>query len=299
MTLQQLNYVVKIAETKSMNKAAKELYVTQSALSSTIKSLEDELGTEIFIRTNRGMVLTTDGEKLLSYARQIVKMTDMITEKFHKDETKRHFGVSTQHYSFVVDAFVMLAKELEINSYDLSVDETKTAEIIENVKNLRSELGIIYLDEFNRKPLTKTFKENGLEFEPLYDCPVYVFIGTNHPLAKKEKITFEELAPYPCLAFDQGENNAFYFSEEVLSTEQYPRKIRANDRATMIELMIGLDGYTLGSGILVNELTDTQFVAIPFDTDDVMTIGYIHRKDIPLSDLAQRYLEILNTYINR
>lgn len=299
MTLQQLNYVVKIAETKSMNKAAKELYVTQSALSSTIKSLEDELGTEIFIRTNRGMVLTTDGEKLLSYARQIVKMTDMITEKFHKDETKRHFGISTQHYSFVADAFVMLAKELEINSYDLSVDETKTAEIIENVKNLRSELGILYLDEFNRKPLTKTFKENGLEFEPLYDCPVYVFIGTDHPLAKKKKITFEELAPYPCLAFDQGENNAFYFSEEVLSTEQYPRKIRANDRATMIELMIGLDGYTLGSGILVNELTDTQFVAVPFDTDDVMTIGYLHRKDIPLSDIAQRYLEILNTYINR
>lgn len=299
MTLQHLNYVVKIAETKSMNKAAKELYVTQSALSSTIKSLEDELGTEIFIRTNRGMVLTTDGEKLLSYARQIVKMTDMITEKFHKDETKRHFGISTQHYSFVADAFVMLAKELEINSYDLSVDETKTAEIIENVKNLRSELGILYLDEFNRKPLTKTFKENGLEFEPLYDCPVYVFIGTDHPLAKKKKITFEELAPYPCLAFDQGENNAFYFSEEVLSTEQYPRKIRANDRATMIELMIGLDGYTLGSGILVNELTDTQFVAVPFDTDDVMTIGYLHRKDIPLSDIAQRYLEILNTYINR
>lgn len=299
MTLQQLNYVVKIAETKSMNKAAKELYVTQSALSSTIKSLEDELGTEIFIRTNRGMVLTTDGEKLLSYAKQIVKMTDMITEKFHKDETKQHFSISTQHYSFVVDAFVMLTKELEINSYDLSVDETKTAEIIENVKNLRSELGILYLDSFNRKPLTKTLKENGLEFEPLYDCPVYVFIGTNHPLAKKKKITFDELAPYPCLAFDQGEDNAFYFSEEVLSTEQYPRKIRANDRATMVELMIGLNGYTLGSGILVNELTDTQFVAIPFDSDDVMTIGYIHRKNMPLSDLAQRYLEILNTYVNK
>jgi len=299
MTLQQLNYVVKIADTKSMNKAAKELYVTQSALSSTIKSLEDELGTEIFIRTNRGMVLTTDGEKLLSYAKQIVKMTDMITEKFHKDETKQHFSISTQHYSFVVDAFVMLTKELEINSYDLSVDETKTAEIIENVKNLRSELGILYLDSFNRKPLTKTLKENGLEFEPLYDCPVYVFIGTNHPLAKKKKITFDELAPYPCLAFDQGEDNAFYFSEEVLSTEQYPRKIRANDRATMVELMIGLNGYTLGSGILVNELTDTQFVAIPFDTDDVMTIGYIHRKNMPLSDLAQRYLEILNTYVNK
>lgn len=299
MTLQQLNYVVKIADTKSMNKAAKELYVTQSALSSTIKSLEDELGTEIFIRTNRGMVLTTDGEKLLSYAKQIVKMTDMITEKFHKDETKQHFSISTQHYSFVVDAFVMLTKELEINSYDLSVDETKTAEIIENVKNLRSELGILYLDSFNRKPLTKTLKENGLEFEPLYDCPVYVFIGTNHPLAKKKKITFDELAPYPCLAFDQGEDNAFYFSEEVLSTEQYPRKIRANDRATMVELMIGLNGYTLGSGILVNELTDTQFVAIPFDSDDVMTIGYIHRKNMPLSDLAQRYLEILNTYVNK
>lgn len=193
----------------------------------------------------------------------------------------------------------MLTKELEINSYDLSVDETKTAEIIENVKNLRSELGILYLDSFNRKPLTKTLKENGLEFEPLYDCPVYVFIGTNHPLAKKKKITFDELAPYPCLAFDQGEDNAFYFSEEVLSTEQYPRKIRANDRATMVELMIGLNGYTLGSGILVNELTDTQFVAIPFDTDDVMTIGYIHRKNMPLSDLAQRYLEILNTYVNK
>ncbi len=293
MTLQQLNYVVKISETKSMNKAAKKLYVTQSALSSTIKALEDELGAQIFIRTNRGMVLTADGEKLLSYARQIVRLSDMISEDFSSERSKKRFSVSTQHYSFAVAAFVKLASELSLSSYELSVSETKTADIIENVRGLRSDLGIMYIDEFNRAPMMKTLKENELEFVPVVDCPVYVFISKDHPLAGKERISFEELSDYPCLAFDQGENNAFYFSEEVFSTKKYQQIIKACDRATMIELMIGLNGYTLGSGILVNDVSDTRFVAVPFDSDDVMTIGYIHRRDLPLSDLAVRYLELL------
>ncbi|MQN01832.1 MAG: LysR family transcriptional regulator [Lachnospiraceae bacterium] len=296
MTLQQLNYVVKIAETKSMNKAAKELFVTQSALSSTIKLLEEELGTHIFIRSNRGMVLTSDGEKFLQYAKEIVKLSDMVSEHFSREKRKTYFSVSMQHYSFAVEAFVKLAAELDIDSYDLAVHETMTARVMENVRDMRSELGVMYLDDANRAPLTKTFKEYDLEFTPLFDCPVYVFLNKDHPLAKEKKISFDELADYPCLSFDQGENNAFYLSEEVLSTKHYPRIVRANDRASMIDLMIGLNGYTLCSGIIVDDINDGRFTAVPFDSDDVMTIGYIRRKNIPLSDLAKRYIELLKSY---
>lgn len=297
MTLQQLNYVVKIAETKSMNKAAKELYVTQSALSSTIKSLEEELGIDLFIRSNRGIALTPDGEKFLSYARQISELSDMIYERFvSRPDNKKYFSVSMQHYSFAVEAFIRLTQEIDIREYDLAVHETKTGEVIDNVRNLKSELGILYLDQFNRKPLLKTFDESELEFIPLFDCSVSVFISKSHPLAGRDKITFDDLNDYPCLSFEQGENNAFYYAEEVLSTMQYTHVIKADDRATMLDMMTGLNGYTFCSGIISDETTDGQFIAVPFDTDDIMTIGYIKKKSLPLSSLALKYVRILETY---
>lgn len=297
MTLTQLQYVVTIAETKSMNKAASELYVSQPALSGAIKDLEDELQTQLFIRTNKGIVVTTEGEEFLSYARQMVELGNLVEERFvNKTIAKKKFSVSMQHYSFAVEAFIELAKEFAIGEYELAVHETKTHEVIDNVKNYRSEIGVIYMNDFNEKALKKILDEDELEFVPLYECGISVYLSKNHPLATKEVITIEELQNYPCLSFEQGDKNSFYFAEEVLSTLDYKQIIKADDRATMLNLMIGLNGYTLCSGIICQNLNGGFHVSIPLDTEDTMTIGYIKRKNIPLSILGNKYIEILKTY---
>ena len=297
MTLQQLVYAVKIADTKSMNKAAAELYVSQPALSSTIRDLEEELNIELFIRTNRGIVITAEGDEFLSYARQMVELNQMIEDRYINNEKKKNkFSVSMQHYSFAVEAFIELAKEIRLDDFELAVHETRTNEVIEFVRDYRSELGILYLNEFNRKALQKIFSENGLEFTELFDCDVFVYLSNEHPLAVKEKIAFEELKDYPCLSFEQGERNSFYYAEEVFSTLEYKQIIKADDRATMLNLMVGMNGYTLCSGIICEELNGSAYRAIPLDTEEKMTIGYIKRKGMRLSTLGRRYIEILTQY---
>lgn len=294
MTLNQLLYAVKIADTKSMNKAAAELFVSQPALSGSIHDLEEELGGEIFIRSNRGIVVTIEGEEFLSYARQMVELHGMMEERFiQRKEIKKKFSVSMQHYSFAVEAFIELGNRFSMDEYELAVHETKTSEVIDNVKNYRSEIGILYLNDFNEKALNKIFSENELEFVPLFDCGVCVYIAATHPLAGKKEIAFEELADYPCLSFEQGDKNSFYFAEEVLSTLEYRQIIKADDRATMLNLMKGMNGYTLCSGIIYGVLNGGNFVSIPLKSDDTMTIGYIKRKNMPLSILGEEYIEII------
>lgn len=297
MTLTQLIYAVKIADTKSMNKAAAELFVSQPALSGAIRDLENELHMELFLRTNRGIVLTTEGEEFLSYARQMVELNKMIGERYIENkQTKKKFSVSMQHYSFAVEAFMELANTLSMNEYELAVHETKTHEVIENVRDYRSEIGVLYVNEFNEKVMKKIFTENGLEFTPLFVCGISVYLSKNHPLAGKDRIQFEELRDYPCLSFEQGEQNAFYFAEEVLSTLDYKQIIKADDRATMLNLMVGMNGYTLCSGIICEELNSGNYISVPLDTEDTMTIGYIKRKNMPLSILGQGYIERLKKY---
>ncbi len=297
MTLTQLQYAVTIAKTKSMNQAANELFVSQPALSGAMKELEEELGTQLFIRNNRGIVITTEGEEFLSYARQMVELGNLVEERFvNKSITRKKFSVSMQHYTFAVEAFIELAKKFSIGEYELAVHETKTHEVIENVKNYRSEIGVLYINSFNEKAIRKILEEAELEFIPLFDCGICVYLSSSHPLADREKITMEELAEYPCLSFEQGDRNSFYFAEEVLSTLEYKQIIKADDRATMLNLMTGLNGYTLCSGIICENLNGSFHVSVPLDTEDTMTIGYIKRKNIPLSLLGREYIEILKRY---
>lgn len=297
MTLTQLQYAVTIADTKSMNKAAGDLFVSQPALSGAIKELEEELATQIFIRNNKGIVVTTEGEEFLRYARQMVELGNLVEERFvNKTIAKKKFSVSMQHYSFAVEAFIELAKEFEVGEYELAVHETKTHEVIDNVKTYRSELGVIYKNDFNEKAIQKILDEGNLEFVELYECGISVFLSKNHPLANKKKVTMEDLADYPCLSFEQGDKNSFYFAEEVMSTLPYKQIIKADDRATMLNLMTGLNGYTLCSGIICQDLNGGIYTSVPLDTKDTMTIGYIKRKGIPLSILGKKYIDILKKY---
>lgn len=297
MTLQQLLYSVKIAETKSMNKAAGELYISQPALSSAIHDLEEELGIEIFIRNQKGIIVTTEGENFLSYARQIVEMSNMLMDRYSSEEMKTNkFSVSMQHYSFAVEAFMTLAEEFKLLDYELAVHETKTAEVIENVEKFRSEIGIIYQSDFNKKAIDKILADRLLEFIPLFDCAIYVYMSAEHPLAKKEKVSLTDLFDYPCLSFEQGDNNSFYYAEEMFPTHKYNRVIKADDRATMLNLMTGMQGFTLCSGIICEKLNGDGYTAIPLESEERMNIGYIKRRNMPLSKLGERYISILKNY---
>lgn len=297
MTLTQLRYAITVANANSMSEAARTLFISQPSLSAAVKELEEETGIELFRRTNRGISLTPDGEEFIGYARQVVEQYELMENKYiSKQQTKKKFSVSMQHYAFAVNAFVEMVKQFGMEEYEFAVRETRTHEVIEDVRNVKSEIGILYVNAFNRKVLEKLFHENGLEFHPLMDCHIYVYLWKGHPLAGKDLISLEELEEYPCLAFDQGNNNSFYFAEEVLSTYDYKQLIRGNDRATLLNLMVGLNGYTLCSGIICEDLNGSDYCAVKLDSDEVMTIGYLVRKGAVISPLGRKYIDELARY---
>ena len=297
MTLTQLKYAIEVANAGSINKAAGNLFITQPSLSSAIAELEAEIGIKLFSRNNRGIFLTPEGSEFVGYARQVVEQFDLIEAKYISNPSlKKKFSVSMQHYTFAVSAFVNLVKQFGMDEYEFAVNETKTYDVINDVKTFKSEIGILYINDFNKNILTKLFKESNLVFKPLMECSIYVYLYKNHPLAGKGKIKMEELMDYPCLSFEQGEYNSFYFAEEVLSTYDYHKLIKANDRATLLNLMVGLNGYTLCSGIICEELNGDEYMAIKLDSDEKMTIGYIMRKDISISELGKKYLEEMSKF---
>ena len=297
MTLAQLRYAITVAGASSMNEAAGKLFISQPSLSASIKELEAEVGVELFKRTNRGISVTPEGEEFIGYARQVVEQYNLIESKYIlKENTKKKFGVSMQHYTFAVKAFVEMVKQFGMDEYEFEIHETKTYDVIEDVKNCKSEIGVLYINDFNKKVLTKLFHQSGVEFHELLKCHIYVYLWKGHPLASKKEITLEELEEYPCLSFDQGQNNSFYFAEELLSTYDYKRLIKANDTPTFLNVMIGLNGYTLCSGIMCEELNGSDYCAVKLKSDEIMTIGYISRKGVPISPLGKKYLEEISKY---
>lgn len=297
MTLIQLKYTITVAGERSLNDAAKKLYISQPSLSSAIHSLEKEIGFDIFVRSKNGITLTTAGSEFIGYAKSVMEQYEILDAKYISQvNQKKRFSVSMQHYTFAVNAFVELVKQYGMDEYEFEVHETKTYEIIDNVKNHKSEIGILYLNDYNRNVLTKIFSEAGLHFVPLFECGIYVYMWKGHPLAKQTEIALEELEEYPCLGFAQGEHNSFYFAEEVMSTYQYKRFIRANDRATMLNLMVGLNGFTLCSGIICEDLNGEDYCAVKLKSDEKMTIGYIARRDAVLSPIGEKYLQEIAKY---
>lgn len=294
MTLQQLRYVTAVADTGAISRAAQKFYVSQPSITAAIRELEEELNLTIFRRTNRGAVLTPEGEEFLGYARQVLAQTELIEERYLGSAPVKHqFCVSAQHYSFAVEAFVVLLKEYGGDQYDFRIRETQTYEIIEDVARLRSEVGVLYLNHDNETVLRKVIREHDLEFTPLFTAKPHVFVSAASPLARKARLTLDDLAPYPRLSYEQGEHNAFYFSEEILSTRDSKKDILVRDRATLFNLLIGLDGYTICSGVISEALNDPNIVAVPLDVEDSMEIGCLTHRQVQPGRFGRRYIEIL------
>lgn len=303
MTINQLHYVITIADEGSLSKAADRLYISQPSLTNQLKELENELGIAIFRRTGRGVTITNDGTEFIQYARQLYGQYEAFMSKYRDGAAlKTKFGISTQHYSFAIKAFVEMVKKFDMDEYDFAIRETKTQDVISDVSEMRSELGIIYLSDFNKKAILKVLKQNNLEFVHLVDCNAYAYIWKKHPLAKKAHVSFDDLAPYPNLTFEQGDNSTLYFAEEIFSDIKYRHTIKVNDRATMLNLMQGLLGYTVCSGIICEELNGDDCIAVPIvdqnvDTKEAMHIGYIMQKTSILSSMAERYIKELERYL--
>ena len=298
MTLQQLKYAITVAQTGTITEAAEKLYISQPSLTNAIHELEKEMNIEIFTRTNKGIIVSKDGEDFLGYARQVLEQAEVLEDKYKGGGGgKKKFCISTQHYSFAVNSFVDLIKKYGQDEYDFSIRETQTYEIIEDVAKMNSELGIIFMDDFNDVVLNKILKSNDLEFHQLYSAKPHVFISRRHPLAGKQIITNEQLEAYPYLSYEQGEHNSFYFSEEIFSTYERKKNIRVRDRATLFNLLIGLNGYTVCSGIIDKKLNGKDIIAVPLADEKDMRIGYItHRKGM-ISRLGNTYIEALKKYL--
>lgn len=294
MTLRQIEYIVAVAETGNITEAAKRLFISQPSLTSAIRDLEQEMQVTIFHRTNKGVVVTNDGDRFLAYARQILEQVNLLQEKYlHTTESRPRFSVSCQHYSFAVNAFVDVIREFGGSKYDFTLRETQTYEIIEDVSRLKSEIGVLYTSSKNEEVLLKLIRKNNLVFEELFVAKPHVFICSSHPLAGQEALTLQDLEQYPYLSFEQGEYNAFYFSEEILSTLDREKNIKVSDRATLFNLMIGLNGYTVSSGVISKELDGETIVARPLLVDEYMRIGTITQKNMPLSRYGAAYMEAL------
>ncbi len=297
MTLVQLKYIVTIAETGTISEAAKQLYIAQPSLTAAVKELESELGITIFRRTNKGVLLSAEGEEFLGYARQVIEQTNLIEERYlGTGQVKHQFCVSTQHYSFAVEAFVELLRQYGGEEYDFRIRETQTYELIDDVAKLRSEVGVLYLNQFNETVLRRVLQEKGLKFTQLFVAKPHVFVGVDNPLAQKKVVSLEDLAPYPRLSYEQGEHNSFYYSEEILSTLESKKDIMVSDRATLFNLLIGLNGYTICSGVINEELNGKNIVAIPLDVDDYMEIGYIIHSKAGTGKFGNLYIEALKRY---
>ena len=297
LTLQQLRYFIEVAAEGSISAAADLLYVAQPTMSAAMKDLEARVGRALLLRSARGVTLTADGVEFLGYARQVVEQFALLEQRYlGSPPTRRLLGVSTQHYSFAVDAFVRMVKATDVAEYEFSLRESRTWDIIEDVRTLRSEIGILYRNDFNRKIIDKLIRDSGLAFTPLFLADPHIFISRHNPLASKERATLDDLAGMPRLTFDQGANNSFYFAEEILSTLSSKQEIRVSDRATIFNLMIGLHGYTISTGIISGQL-DPEIVAIPLDVDERIEIGWIGHTAIPLTEQAQRYLAELRAVV--
>lgn len=293
LTIQQLKYAVAAAEKGTMSEAAQSLFLAQPSLTKAIKDLERELQITIFHRTNKGVLVTNEGEEFLGYARQVLQQVGLIEEKYMDGKTlKQIFSVSAQHYSFAVNAFVDVIQAFGNQSYDFTLRETQTFEIIQDVSRLKSEVGVLYLSRENENIIHKLIAENGLVFETLFTAAPHIFISFKHPLANQAQITLEDLKPYPYLCFEQGDYNAFYFSEEILSTVPREMTIKVRDRATLFNLAVGLNS----TGIISKELNGENIIARPLAIEEQIRVGTVTRKNMTLSRLGTAYMEALKRH---
>ena len=302
MTLQQIYYLLEVAKTGSINKSAEKLFVSQPTLTAAIKDVESELDITIFRRTSRGVRLTREGTDFLARAGELYQHYELLMDRFRTRPGRQKFGVSIQHYSFAVKSFSKTIMTYGTDQYEFSLRETQTRRIIEDVASGRSDLGILYRSSYNKRIISRMLQQNKLEFHHISNCPACVVLWKHHPLSGMERLHLNDLKPYPYLLFEQGDSDTAFLSEEILSEHDHTGSIHVTDRATMMNLMAEVNGYTIGSGLIGRKFSEKDFVVIPVGPDDElpdteMEIGYIKRVNVRLSEVAETYIRETRRYL--
>ncbi len=296
MTIQQCRYVLAIARSGSMNEAAKKLLVSQASLSAAVRELEDEFGIRIFDRSNKGVRVTKDGAEFIRYARQLIAQYEVITDRYHGDGRNgiRNFAVTAQHYDFAAEAFVSYMKKLR-DDYSVSLKEARTAQVIEDVLNLSADMGILaYLKEPGGSYMERYLRRNGLESRELLETRPHVFLGKQHPLAGADSLRLDQLSEYPYVTYDQGETGPMEFSEELADNRMSRKQVRISDRATLMNLLLSTDCYTVGTGIMTSALNQGSVIPVPLESQDLYSVAVIYRADLGLSEDAERFIKVLS-----
>ena len=296
MTIQQCKYILKIAECGSLNEAAKQLFVAQSSLSVSVKSLEQELDIKIFDRAGSGVCLTEEGAEFVRYAKQLVEQNDFIINRYSRKEKSKRLYVSTQHYDFVADIFANLVNETADDYYDFSLREMKTYDVIREAETAFCDIGIIAIKASDLGIMKRYFKKRNLSFTPFLEADGHIFVRKTHPLANNTEITLEALKKYPYVSYEQGEHNVSFFAEEIVDIHS-DKHIEISDRASLMNVLLSTDGYTVGTGIMPSVLNEGRIVSIPVESEDHYTIGYILRSDTKVSELTEKFIDMLKNYV--
>ncbi len=290
MTVQQCKYVLEIAKYESFSEAAKHLFVAQSSLSVGVKSLENELNIQIFDRSGNGVYLTDEGTEFINYARQICQTSDLITERYNKAIQQKLY-IATQHYDFIADIFGKLLRESESESYRFSIREIETYNVIRDVQTAYSDIGIIAIKDSNYEIMKRYLSKRKLSFTPVLTVSPHVFFRKGHPLASCDRLTCAELKDYPYVSYEQGEHNSTYFTEELLDATYIDKHIEISDRATLMNVLMVTDSYTVGTGIMPSALNKGDIVSVPLDSETFYHIGYILNEDRKVSAMTQKFID--------
>lgn len=295
MTIQQCKYILEIVKKGSFSEAAKQLFVAQSALSTSVKLLENELNIKIFERSKNGVFLTDDGAEFARYAEELVEQEKFIVERYGRAGEAKRLYVVSQHYDFVADVFCSLLRD-EVDGCDFALKELKTYDVIREVESAYSDIGIIAIKDGDFDIMKRYLGGRGLEFTPFLKAGAHVFVRANHPLAKKNKITNEDLKGFPFVLYEQGSHNSSFFSEEIECGFDVARRVRISDRATLMNVLLTTDCYTVGTGVMPSALNDGKIVSLPHESSSFYSIGYILSSDRKRSELCERFIGLLKEF---
>ena len=292
MTVQQCRYALEIAKQGSFNEAAKNLFVAQSSLSSSIKALEEELGITVFDRVSNGVLLTEEGAEFIRYATQLVEQHDFVLKRYSYQQSSQKLYISTQHYDFVADIFGKLLWETKAESYQFALRETQTYQVIREIETAYSDIGVLAIKGNDDGIMKRYLHKKGLLFTPFLKAFPHVFVRKKHPLAKEKSLCYHQLKEYAYVSYEQGEHHNSFFTEEIMNSFS-DKHIEISDRASLMNVLLSTDCYTVGTGIMPSALNNGNIVSIPLDSEEFYTIGYILHGNKKITPLMERFIALL------
>lgn len=297
MTIQQCKYVLKIAKTGSFSEAAKQLFIAQSSLSISVKSLEQELNIKIFEHSGNGVYLTDEGAEFVKYATQICENSDFVTERYSSKNIQQKLYIATQHYDFIADIFGKLLKGTKGDSYRFSIREIETYNVIRDVETAHSDIGIIAIKDGDYEVMKRYLGKKKLSFTSVLKVFPHVFFRKEHPLAQCGRLTNSDLKDYPYVSYEQGEHNSSFFTEELMDTSHINKHIEISDRATLMNVLLITDSYTVGTGIMPSSLNQGAISSVPLESEEYYIIGYLLNENRKVSKVTEKFIGVLKEMV--